>query len=209
MSQQTDSSIIRVRATPNVLWWLIVMAASTLVTVAWWRYDKSVVEEHHVIESAQALLLLAGCAIHGLRARAVPGTFESLFRMGLALLCLSLATREVDIDRLGAPPLWPIIEYVVRSVVVGLWVALGVLLAHRQEQHAQLWRNSLRAALSPTGLYTASGALLYGVSFFFDKQMLPLSPLVMVLCEETIQLNGALLFCAGAATARATVALRE
>lgn len=202
MDQPTNSSIRGVRATPSAAVWLIIMVASTLVAVVWWPYDKSVVEENDVVESAQALLLLAGCAIHSVRARFQPGTFEQLFHMALALLCLSFVVREVDIDRMGEAPVWPIIEYFVRGVVVGLWVALIVLIVRRREHHAQLWQNDLRAALSPTGLYTAGGALLYGVSFFFDKQIAPLPPHVMVLFEETLQLNGTLLICAGAAATR-------
>ena len=177
--------------------WFVLMLVSAATALVLWRYDEQVTEENHIIENSQVVLLLLACLIHSLRARRRTYRFDMWYRTGLALLCLSFAVRELDIDAFGPAPLWPNIELVVRGAVVLMWVVYIGLLVPRTKWLSTRLR---QAFLSPCALYTLLGCVLYVLSWPFDKQQFALDESVSQLVEETIQLIATIAFLAAATT---------
>lgn len=178
---------------------LIVIAVLVIVpitTYALWQNVPGLLLENHLIESAQAALLLFAASIHLFQSkRFAPGiSIAFLYHQTLSIFCISLFVREVDIDRLGSHPAWSGIEMFLRASIVTLWLYhlvrllkhLGPLLAQR---HALLIR--------PGSLLVYGGILLYGASWFFDKEIF-LAGEPARFFEETIQLQATLLFFLGA-----------
>lgn len=114
------------------------------------------------------------------------------------LLCLSLAVREVDIDKLleGGSAM-VVTEWTVRAVIVALW-AVYILLA-RQWVDA-IWSQRAVIASSTFASFVLIGCALYAASWPFDKFPEYLGGTsVAMLIEETVQLCATISFFASAA----------
>ncbi|MEX0885792.1 MAG: hypothetical protein WD009_05055 [Phycisphaeraceae bacterium] len=172
--------------------WFLLLAGSTYAAFLLWRRDPQVLEEHQLVESTQTAVLLTACAVHGVRGWRAAGSVETVARLGLAMICLSFAVRETDIDRLSESPVWPVTELVARGIVVVIWIALGVWALRRAGELLAGWRT----ALGPAAWCAAAGGALYVASFALDKRMLPLTAETSLFVEEAVQLNACLLLLA-------------
>lgn len=183
------------RPADTAVMWLAIMALSTALASSLWRYDQRVMEERHIIEMSQAALLMIACGIHAVRVFRCASMRDSTCRMGLALLCLTLAVRETDIDEFGASTLWPVAESVLRGILVMLWVVLGVVVGRRYALLLPAWR---QAAFGSCAVYTVAGGMLYLLSYPFDKTMVPLAASPSMFVEEALQMNACILMLAAA-----------
>lgn len=160
-----------------------------------WLGDPSVTEEDHLIENGQLAFLLLAALLHGSRWRRAGDAVTRDFHACLGLLCLSIAIRELDIDRLGAAAIFEPLEKVLRGALIIVWLGFGTLLF----RHRVLLRGLKRdLAFSPCSRISFIGILGYGCSWFFDKQVFPLDGQVQQLIEESIQLCATFLFVAAA-----------
>lgn len=160
-----------------------------------WLGDSSVTEENRLIENGQVTFVLLGAMLHGSRWRRAEDAVARDFHACLGLLCLSIAVREVDIDRLGPAAIFDPLENMIRGILIVAWlVCCAALFRHR----ISLWSRKLNLAFSPCSRISIIGILAYGFSWFFDKQVFPLGSSVQRLIEESIQL-AATFFLAAAA----------
>jgi hypothetical protein len=93
-------------------------------TALGWRYSPAALAENGWVEWLQVVLLLTTAAVVFHASRMTRGC--DVLRLGLALLCLTMAVREVDIDSLGSSPAWANAERIIRAGVLGLWCSLLV-----------------------------------------------------------------------------------
>jgi hypothetical protein len=193
-SLRLDTPLAPVRFTQSFAFLLSgAMLALGLGVVAWWSVAPAIVAEDHWIEWLQVGLLLAAFA--ALARRGTVGSTAGMLRLGIALIALTIAIREVDIDRLGTGPWWPLLERVVRIVAAALWA----LWAGRAAMHLPaIWRSV--PALSRVGWIrvTAGAGLFFALSYPFDKALLPLPADVSLLLEELMELEGAAMLLAAA-----------
>ncbi len=187
-------------STPNLVPGIIIVSSlvtAPIVTFLLWRNVPGVMDEGHIVEWAQAILLLLAAFIHGYRGRHLNRSERSiaLYHITLALLCLTLFAREVDVDQLGPQGFWPAIEVIFRSVIVLLWVLHGIVLAFNRRH---LWLDRARLLLDPGSRFVFAGILLYGVSWVFDKEIFPIATETALYFEETLQLVATLCFFFGA-----------
>lgn len=175
---------------------LIVIAVLAVVpsaTYPLWQGAPDVLRENHLIESAQAALLFFAASIRVFQIGRLPPCISvaRLYHHTLALFCLSLFIREVDINRFGSHPAWSAIEIGVRASVAGLWLYLLIqVLKHRHP----IWAQRPALLMHPGSLLVYGGILCYGASWFFDKEVLITGEAARFV-EETLQLQAtALLF---------------
>ncbi|MEX2380754.1 MAG: hypothetical protein WD490_00070 [Opitutales bacterium] len=178
---------------------VIACLVATGATFVLWQTVDNALEEHHVIESAQAVGLSLAAALHCARMRAakIAGSFS--LHATLALLSFSLVLREVDVDALGVQAFWANIQLMLRIVAVGLWVVLTVHLVRQRKILLRLWHPLV---FSPCSRFVWGGIGLYLLSWPFDKELVPLPPATSVFFEEALQLNAATLFLIGVLLAR-------
>ncbi|MFA9477593.1 hypothetical protein ACERK3_04715 [Phycisphaerales bacterium AB-hyl4] len=177
--------------------WVGILILSVLGTFTLWRYDENTMDEHHVVETTQAFLLLMAYLVHSLRAVRREYRFDAWYRAGLAILCLSFAVRELQIDEFGPAPFWPSIELAIRGLVVVAWVVFIGLLVPRID-----WlRGYVRQAfLSPCALFTLAGCVFYVMSWPFDKEKFPIDPSTSQYIEEMVELLATICLFAAATT---------
>lgn len=158
-----------------------------------WLGDEEIVKEDHLIENTQVALLLLAFAVHGGRAVLRPSPLDRLVRIGLALLCLSMLLRELDIHRLVSPAA----ELTLRGMVVVGWVAYVAVVVPRLDA---LWQGRWRLIFSWCGIFTAAAMGLYAFSLPFDKMLIPLPEYTAKFIEQgVLQLNATIFFFTAAA----------
>ena len=175
----------------------LTLLVTPMATFLLWKTVAGVFEENHIVETAQAVLLFLAVLIHvreALLQMGQPRTFV-LFHSTLALLCLSLFAREFDVDAIGTQNFWALVETVFRVFIVLLWISLGsILIAGRNE----LWQRRFILVLGKGSRFVYAGILLYGCSWFFDKEAFALTADTALYFEETLQLVATLCFFFGA-----------
>jgi hypothetical protein len=177
--------------------WVVVAGCAmvSLGSFALWKAVNGVLEENHLIESSQAAFLALAAGLHLVRIRSATILETASYHATLALLSFSLLLREMDIDRFGTALFWRAAELVLRGGVAVLWfVVAWQLWRHR----SVLFHVRRRILFSPCSLIVWAAIGLYGISWFFDKSVIPLSVDTSRFFEETIQLNATWLLAVAA-----------
>lgn len=173
---------------------LAVVFLTVLVSLYAWWHDPTVAKENHALELAQAALLLAACGMHGGHAYRMRQTrIAFLIHAGLALLTLSFALRELDIDRFGDASVWSIVERTLRTLAAILWVVFfSLAIRYRKAISGRLFAILLQAPMSL--------AILAGIFFIagwpFDKGLILQNVGISELVEETLELIGCVILLA-------------
>jgi hypothetical protein len=173
-----------IRLPMPVLGILGVGAATSVAVYALWLHDPSVVEENHLVENSQAGLLVLAAMIHGWRGWTMD-IAERRLRFGLALFCIALVLREVDVDRLGDEAIMSIVEPILRLTLVVVYVIWGWT---SRDVLETLWSNRFPIAFSGVGWLVFAGCVLYGASWPFDRYPQQSGGDTAILFEETLQL---------------------
>ena len=180
-----------------MFWFLIPFALCILCDFAGgllWAEGFSVTQENGLLENSQIFFLaLAVCFSIRQGSRTEGGTFR-ISHAVLGLLFFSVIVREVDIDRLGAAPAWETTEFVIRLVLVLIWVYIGALVYRKR---LSFWRFRFRILYSPNSILAAVGILFYVLSRYFDKAESGNQDFNR-LWEELLQLNGTIFFSVAA-----------
>lgn len=133
-------------------------------------------------------MLLFACTLHSLHAfriKTISVTF--LIHAGLALLALSFALRELDIDRFGDAKAWSTFQYTLRLLVLVLWLAFFTQAAlHRRT----VLRHLVTILSAPPVILTALAGLFFLAGWPFDKGLVLRSVEISEFFEETLELNG-------------------
>ncbi len=163
-----------------------------MTAIAWllWLRDPSVVEENHLVEWMQVVFLTAAAAMHLVRSRHSNTRADHIVRLVAALLCISLAVRELDINELTSALSLPAGETTVRAGVVVLWVILSWRVVVWFDT---LWRRRFVLTLSRVGFLTLAAGFLYITSWPFDKYPGTFGILRARGIEEVLQLNASFL----------------
>ncbi|MEX0738946.1 MAG: hypothetical protein WD071_06370 [Pseudohongiella sp.] len=168
----------------------VVIAAVCAFAATWlWTHDIGVTHENRIIENTQVFFLLLALATHALQAgrQPVSSTSLRLCHLVLAMLCLSIMVREIDIDKLGSQPGWELAENLIRLTGGAGWIWL---LTHVYRNRRPLWQCKTGILLTSASLLTGLGVLFYMASWLFDKSVVPLPAERSQLWEETLQLSG-------------------
>lgn len=187
--------VLPVAAVPMVIWLL-------------WQRIPGLFEENHVVESAGHSSLWCGNGYRAGGDRTARDRVSAIYHATIAVLCLSLFARELDVDELGPQAIWPWIESIFRIAIVLLWIRIVVRVRSAVWRSAA-WRSAGWLALSRGSYFVYAGTQLYLVSWFFDKGMLPLSIEINLYFEETLQLLATLFFVLGALMRSTTIAPSE
>ena len=162
------------------------------VAALFWTADPSVTSEGGWVENGQALLVALAGALHGWMAFRSQSREVRVYGAFLALLCVAVLGREVDIDRLGSAAAWADVERVYR-LAAGALVGIVFVVAYRLRSTLPV-RKFLSMAPS---VLTALAILLYFVGWSCEQAAL-LAPALTQLFEELFQLAGAVFFLFGA-----------
>lgn len=159
-----------------------------LVANRLWYQDITVTYENRIMENTQVLFLMLGTLLHTLLSTRMPATAlnDRLCHQVLAMLCLSIMVREVDIDKLGPQAGWALAENLIRMAGVAVWIWL---IARVYGKRQALWQRKTAILCTPTSMLTGVGVLLYMASWFFDKSIVPLPAARSQLWEETLQMS--------------------
>lgn len=185
------------RTVPQLLISITLALVCALVANRLWQQDMTVTYENRLIENSQVLFLILATALHTLHAsrQQADALTSRVCHQVLAMLCLSIMVREIDIDKLGPQAGWALAENLIRVVGGLVWLWLLVLIYQKRRWH---WPRRGEILATPTSLLTGAGVLLYMASWFFDKSVVPLASAPSQLWEETLQLSGTIfLFTAG------------
>lgn len=146
-------------------------------------------QENRAIENTQVFFLMLATLLHALQTHRQPPSSKvvRVSHMVLAMLCLSIMVREIDIDRLGQHPGWAITENLIRLSGGAAWLWL---LTHAYRIRLLLWQSKADILRTTASLFTGLGVLLYMSSWFFDKTVVPMSANLSQLWEETLQMSG-------------------
>lgn len=182
------------RRAPTILAACAAVVVTTGAAYALWRSDASVMSEEGLIEWIAAGLLVLGAAVFGARMARVDHPIDRYARAGLALFCVSLALREIDIDKLGDRSVMKHVETGVRAVAVIAWCVFAVrVFPHAASFWCERWRG-LRSAVASCVI---GACAVYASSWFFDKLEVSFGGFTSVFLEETLEINAAaLLLCA-------------
>ena len=154
-------------------------------------------EEGRLIENAKAGLLGLAAFYHLLRLAQLPERriLDVDVRVALALLCVALMVREVDIDRIGTSLWWALAEDVIR-VVVGLAVLgwYGYLLT----KFKLFWQMKGRLICTSVVLLSAIGCVWYVDAWPFDKMLVLDDIQLSALIEITLELFATITLCLAA-----------
>jgi hypothetical protein len=163
-----------------------------------WLVMPDTAAEDHWLEWVQVLLLLATAILHA-RSAGRSG-WPAVLHVGLGLLTLSFAVREVDIDRLGSSPNWLLAERVIRAGVGVLWLWWGWRMWRRRGAVWALWPGVLRELWVHL---TLIAGVLFVVAWLLDRELLPLAKDLSRFLEEMVELQ------ADAAMLAAALAMRR
>lgn len=171
---------------------VLVSAFCAWVVIALWIDDKTIAEENGLLENGQVTLLVLAGLLHFIqRSRIDSSSVVRICHVVLGMLCLSIVVREVDIDKIGPAVAWKTAELIIRLCVVLVWCVVG---AHVFRRLAELWQHRWGVLFSITSWLTGIGVVLYMVSWFFDKCVGSMGPATSRLCEELLELSGAIFF---------------
>ncbi|MEN3367357.1 MAG: hypothetical protein V7606_4631 [Burkholderiales bacterium] len=153
-----------------------------------WKNDPLIAKENGLLEIAQAIFLLLASVLHSERAfRLKKSALDFTVHAGLALLTLSFALREIEIDEIGSSELWASAERIIRLAAAILWIGFLVFLVPRIRQIY-----SCRSAIlaMPAVILTLCGGLFFLAGWPFDKEIFSaLSHASSALIEEVLELN--------------------
>lgn len=178
----------------SIMTLLVVVFLADLASLYAWWHDPSVAKENHALEVAQAAMLLAACSMHGGHAYRMRQTRISfLMHAGLALLTLSFALRELDIDRFGDASVWSVVQSTLRTLAAMLWlVFFSLVIRYRKIVFGRHFSILLKPPMSL--------AILAGVFFIagwpFDKGLVLHNVAISELAEETLELSGCVILLA-------------
>lgn len=174
------------------------LVAVSVGTYFLWRVDPNVVLENRLIEWMQAALLALAALVHAVRSRGLQDAVLRLSRVGLALFCTSLVLRELDLDKFGTNPAWQFAEVALRGVIITAWAIFAWPVVRSA---AGILARLHRLARSPCAALTVCGGVFYLLSWPLDQFQPDLGALSAMFLEETLQLNGTILFFVAAWTA--------
>lgn len=157
-----------------------------------WQQDVTVTYENNILENIQVFFLTLATTTHlwQLSRQPAGAATARMCHMVLAMLCLSIMVREVDIDKLGPQPAWGITENLIRLAGAAVWIWLIV---HIYDKRLTLWRFRADILCTPTSVLTGLGVMCYMASWFFDKSVVPLPAERSQLWEETLQMSATVL----------------
>lgn len=160
---------------------LLVLGVAACVS---WNVLPVTAEEDQWLEWVQVVLLLATSLLH---ARAAGrSAWPAVVHLGLGILTLSFAVREVDIDHLGPGRGWLLAERAIRAGVGVLWLWWGWRTWRGARAVRALWPGVLR---EPWLHLTLIGGALYMGSWMMDREMLPLAKDLGRFVEEVLELQ--------------------
>lgn len=176
------------KTAPVMLLTIIIIALCSLAAVQLWQHDVTVTYENRIIENTQVLFLVLATALHALQASRRPANAvdDRLCHHVLAMLCLSIMVREIDIDKLGPQAGWAIAENLIRLGGGAVWIWL---LSRVYGRRQSIWHSKASVLCTPASVLTGAGVLLYMASWFFDKSVVPLPADRSQLWEETLQMS--------------------
>jgi len=152
----------------------------------------SFLDEHGLLENLQAAVLLFSMAVLLIRMLVTTSLSDKLFFTGGALLCLTCALREMDVEELNVHP-WLIFlgSGPGRDVLIGsLWFAL---LCRLMSVRQQAWQFTLALLRTIPGQLLVLAGLLVIAGMLFDKGIIPAAN--SLFWEETLELGGYSLVC--------------
>ena len=177
------------------LWMLAALLLISAESYRLWSHGLIRTSETGLLEVGQNIFLFLACLLHSYHSR--NDNAEPLYRylcVGLALLCLALLLRELDIDKMGNSNQWENIELLVRSVTVtGIIIYCGTLLRHPDIT----WSGLKSFTTMPMLIFSFWGICCYLCGWPFDKSLFAIPQGLSAWAEETLELNATiLLFCA-------------
>ncbi|HSX83879.1 MAG TPA: hypothetical protein VLE50_00675 [Cellvibrio sp.] len=177
------------------LWMFVALLLISGESYRLWSHGLISTTETGLLEVGQNIFLFLACLLHSYHSR--NDNAEPLYRylcVGLALLCLALLLRELDIDKMGDNNQWRNIELLVRSVTVtGIIIFCGKLLRHP----AITWSSLRSLSTMPILTFSFWGVCCYLCGWPFDKLLFAIPQGLSAWVEETLELNATiLLFCA-------------
>lgn len=182
------------RRAPTLLAAVAAVFVTTGAVYALWRHDPSVMAEEGLVEWIAAGMLVFSAVVFGVRARSSAHVVDRVTRVGLALFCVSLALREIDIDKLGDRAVMTNVEYVFRGAAVVAWCVFAWwAFPHRDA----FWRARARGVRSAVALCVMGTCAFYGASWFFDKLELSVGAFTAEFLEELVEtLAAVMMVCA-------------
>ncbi len=175
-------------------WFPLVLSALGVLIAGWlWAGDQSVSDENHLMENSQVFFLMLAVGLHLKHRLTLQLPLARICHMTLALLCLSVMIREIDIDKLGTHTGWDTLEKIIRGVLVLFWVVHVVSVWRCL---GALWALREKILFSQTSFLTAIAIGFYCVSYLFDKRLIPVEADLSQFIEESIQLTGTIFFFA-------------
>lgn len=176
-------------------WWALLLGS---VFGSWilWLLDPQFLNEDHVIEWMQ-VVILGGCVgLHGWRLwRLPPWTLGRWVRAGLGLLALSCMLKELEIDDWGLAGT----EWILRCVLTVAWLIYAAGVVRHRSRLVLFAPEMIRSWMLRLALVAG---LLYGLTIPFDKHLLALSKEADLFWEEVLELAAAFLMLMGAACNR-------
>jgi hypothetical protein len=177
------------------LWILVALLIISAESYRLWNHGLISTSETGLLEAGQNIFLFLACLLHSYHSR--NDNAEPLYRylcVGLALLCLALLLRELDIDKMGNSNQWGNIELLVRSVTVtGIIIYCGKL----SRRPGITWTGLKSFATTPLLTFSFLGVCCYLCGWPFDKSLFAIPQGLSAWAEETLELNATiLLFCA-------------
>lgn len=188
-SNHRPGSLTFVRCAPLLALTAAIALVCALVANRLWHQDTTVTLENRLIENIQVAFLILATLLHALQSSRLPAiaSTDRLCHQILAMLCLSIMVRELDIDRLGPQAGWAYAENLIRLAGGGVWIwLLARVYGHRRH----LWHARISILCTPNSVLTGAGVLFYVASWFFDKSVVPLPAGRSQLWEETLQMSG-------------------
>lgn len=197
-TEHGDRTHARLHRLGQASWFVVPAVVSVVLSYfAWrlWRTHKWLTAEDQLLESWQAVFLTFAFGVHLLRWLAASTRPVGLCHLTLAMLCVSVLLREVDVDQIGDAAIWSSLETILRLTIVVAWLIVLQGVGH---DFPILWRIRWEVLLSIKSALTFLAIVLYAVSRLFDKHDLPVEEELSRLLEEVIQLSATIFFFAGA-----------
>lgn len=177
---------------------LPILSLVSLASYRLWSQGVISTSESGLLEVGQNIFLLLACLLYSYHS--YDDNADSLYRLlyrGLALFCLTLLLRELDIDRLGGVEngRWEMIELSVRgAALLGVIIYCGAWIRSPDIQPSRI-----KILLSrPTMSFIYWGAFCYLCTWPFDKSLLAIPQSTAGWIEETLELNATILFFSAA-----------
>lgn len=177
------------------LWTLVALLLMSAESYRLWSHGLISTSETGLLEVGQNIFLFLACLLHSYHSH--NDKADPLYRYlcaGLALLCLTLLLRELDIDKIGNNNQWKNIELLIRSLsATGIIIYCGKL-----RRHPTITWSSLKSVTTmPILIFSLWGVCCYLCGWPFDKSLFAIPQGLSAWVEETLEFNATiLLFCA-------------